>query len=1451
MKDYDKVKAKGSPFDSMIQDASNAHGVSYDLLHKQLFAESSFNPNAKSPTGPRGIGQFTKATGKAYGLVADEDFFDPAKSIDAAARHMKDNLKAAGGDELKALLMYNQGAGSVGRKQLEAYDRGDFAAVSEEGRNYMAKLADVATTGRRDELSGFVKHSSGFEAPAGLEPKAKDLGAAPVGGASMNITGKDVPGQAPSFAEELYRTTGKTEDETGKGIFEGTGKAVEAELKLSQLGVALRAVAQAEEFDFTEAYTRLRDAFNDPFEGGRMSDWTDAEYEKVRASGLDPQFYDVVLRGYRSNLDENLKLALENQRLEEEAREQGIGAQVLGGAASMAGDPWTLVNPGRAAGGGVVSRIAGGALVGGPLGGLSEAGGAKVSGREENMGMAIAGGVLFGGALNGALGARAGNSWDAPEVKRGYAEDWRADAGMRGEVDDDTLEKVLARYNEGGLKSRDVELDEDMAPLDRTLDEMDEGEMNAFLERHGERGVNDDGRWMDPADILARYGEAGEANTYAGSFMRLEAREKARLAGLEDDPTAMPYRDGVDTFEEDGVVPYMNVPFDPGAARLANGAIMSGGSPLNPKTIAQFRQLNQPQPKGATPGVTPPGAAAGSPGATPGATAATPTEPVRANRGVSIGTVTEIGYTLGRSADLEVRGLANDLFRSPTGYMDASNGKFGATTSDIFERLRSQDNVAHNEFRLSLDEALKDPYWAGQQASTEAKLDKLSRRVVEALENPQSGRTLSPAEQKLLQKLQKHMDQKWGYIENPGQFGDPRAKALLNGSRHEGSYFPQRYDTTTKQLMIRELGGADELQEAIARSWLASYAKRPEVRTRVNKMVEDKLKADGIQKPTPQQITDAVQKYAKDKAYGISHTDQFNRSSLVDEYVKDGDGVGLENNAYLEARNLFDSDVEISLPNGDMFSVNDLREFNIMRVVPQYDRRVNGDVAIMGGTGKTTAELKALAVKLKQGAARSKDNREADALMDSIRLFTGRARRPKPEDAWETMLRSLMDVGFMTKNAFMGLQNFAETASLIVKGHTKMLTKGIPVLNKLTTAGTKLSPADIKQVHGMVFGKELDDLIRPSRHDIVDRLRERHGEFWSQVAGSTKWATGEAAARSPFTWLLRESSNYIMDAGRQGIIVDLADNVLNGTKSHLFSDARLRSASISPDQMKGIEDLIKAHFKRTQKGKWSLQNPEALAADPRAMDLWRLGDAVADETILRPHKVSTQMTEQKSAYWAAALQFKMFVLRSLNARVVRGFWEAKRGGGQQAIDQVMKSIVSVGLATGYYAAQTHAKAQGMPARARQDYLNRALHPDMLAYAAMSRSSHIGAPLGVANFLLAPMGSDMAAQVRSSILPRDVEKGMEDRPIKFSPLQSASTQGFMGRTLEQIPAAQVAASAFQAGHSAVGLAKGTRGTDAQGYRTGLWNALRQFVPNDPVSQNLMMKLSEANGVDRTR
>jgi len=1340
---YDQIRTKGGPFDSLILASSENYGVPYALLHKQLFKESSFNPNAVSPTGPRGLAQMTKATGAAYGLHTDADFFDPAKSIDAAARHMRDNIRIAGGDQLKALLMYNQGAGPVGQKQLDAYDQGDFSKISPEGLGYMRDLMDVAGTGRKTELDAFVKPASGFEAPAGIDALPKvQAGNAPSTFASFGVTGQDLTPKQQPFAQTLYETTGQPSD-AERGLFEGTGNNASVTLQTSVLGMLIRAATQNPEADFTEQAAMLKDVFNDPFDptaigsAGRLSDWTDEDYNKLRTSGLDPQFYDVVLRGYRRNFDSNLQLALENQRMIQSTSGDRFGASLVGGAAGMLGDPWTLVNPARGIPALFGRRAIEGAVTGGLLNGLSEHSAAKASGREEHLVAAIAGGAAFGGLLNGALGPRPG-----------------------------TL-----RFDE-----------------------------------------------MKPMDLLAlANSKHGPEQAMVSTSNRLVSREQARQGGSNEDPTAMPFRES-EQVKQSASGDYLDVPFDETAARTTDGSILSGGNPINPKTIETFKELHPED---------------------------------RSNFGFTTGGLTEIGLTLARSQSDEVRAVAHDLFRSPTGYRDGSNGKFGATASDIAERLRSQDNVVHNKLFGGFEDTLKDPLWHAQPMSKGAKLEAISRRVVEALES-QETKGLTPPELKLLDTLREHMDQKWDYISNPAQFGDLRAKALLEDTRHFSTYFPQRYSTAAKHQAIARFGGEEGLQEAIAHSWMASYMSREKVRQRIDKMIQEGFERASKDNPeakpmTPREVLAAVEKYANDKAYGISHSDLFEGNATIEEHLKDG--AGIENNDYLEARNLFDSDMRIQAPDGGMFSVNDLRDFNVLRVVPQYDRRVNGDIAIMGGTGKTTKELKDLANSLKRRAPKGRQQQDATALMEALKMLTGRARRD-PDGVWGTFARSLNDIGFMTKNAYMGAQNITEAASMIVKGHQMMLLKGIPLLKKWSTADARLTPEDVRDLHGLLFGKELDDTIRPSRQDIVDGLRENSSELGAQVAGAVKWATGEASVRSPFTWLLRESGNYIMDAGRQGVLVDLIDHTLNGKATNLFSPERLRSASITPEQFKGIQDLIKESFRQDRKsGKWRIKDAAKLASDTRSMDLYRLGDRVADETMLRPHKMSMAPSKQYGPGLAMALQFKMFVLRSLNGRAVRGWMEATRNG--QALDQTLQVVVSLGLGAGYYYATAHTKALGLPERERRRYLERALDPSMVAYAAISRSSHVGAPLGIFNFLSAPLGFDQAAMVRSSILPRGDQGKQDDRPIRGNPLQSDLMGGFAGRVAEQVPSLGVLAYGAQAGYSGFHLLQDKRGADIQGHRTGLWNALKQFVPNDPISQNLMRRLAEDQGVDRVR
>jgi len=95
----------------MIARAAQRWNVSGVLLAAQLHQESGFNPNAVSKAGARGIAQFMPGTAADYGL---RDPHDPAASIDAQARLMRDHLRRFGAVPL-ALAAYNAGPAPVER----------------------------------------------------------------------------------------------------------------------------------------------------------------------------------------------------------------------------------------------------------------------------------------------------------------------------------------------------------------------------------------------------------------------------------------------------------------------------------------------------------------------------------------------------------------------------------------------------------------------------------------------------------------------------------------------------------------------------------------------------------------------------------------------------------------------------------------------------------------------------------------------------------------------------------------------------------------------------------------------------------------------------------------------------------------------------------------------------------------------------------------------------------------------------------------------------------------------------------------------------------------------------------------------------------------------------------------------------------------------------------------
>jgi soluble lytic murein transglycosylase-like protein len=95
----------------VIGRAAQRWSVSAALLAAQLYAESRFNPFARSAAGAQGIAQFMPGTAAAYGL---RDPFDATRAIDAQAHLMRDLLGRFAAVPL-ALAAYNAGPLPVAR----------------------------------------------------------------------------------------------------------------------------------------------------------------------------------------------------------------------------------------------------------------------------------------------------------------------------------------------------------------------------------------------------------------------------------------------------------------------------------------------------------------------------------------------------------------------------------------------------------------------------------------------------------------------------------------------------------------------------------------------------------------------------------------------------------------------------------------------------------------------------------------------------------------------------------------------------------------------------------------------------------------------------------------------------------------------------------------------------------------------------------------------------------------------------------------------------------------------------------------------------------------------------------------------------------------------------------------------------------------------------------------
>lgn len=1361
-KGYEAFKAKGgSEYDAEMKQIAENMGINYDLWHKQVYLESSFNPKAVSSANARGLGQFVPATGKAYGLETEEDFFNPSKSLTASATHFKELVDAYEGDELKALLAYNQGQGRVGKSSLEAYDAGDYGKIRGEGYNYMKMLGGSARNGRSDFLSfagvTAAAKTEGGTAPkventvsfGTLEPDTKDWQGAYGQGLratnnnntfdlqySMTGASKEyhVPlgiggagGQAPtrdtSIREEYYNKQGRETADGSYGTFENIGTVSKESLKTSTIGAAITMYEGHPDLEGSGGMAMLNNMFDTA--ENRASNWEPEDYDRWRDAGVQPSSYHLVSRGTRDQEAEAIRLALKMQESRSQMSKAGLGAQIGGGFVGAIGDPLSYTPMVAARGASLTARLAWGAAGGGAAGAGSEFLNVSATGGESDYLMAVGVGSVFGSVINGvahrALKKREGGGSGDLEITQG------ADSrDLNGYVEDTTLQQQIRLENEA------LNVQDGIDPLGANRQSVD-----------------------------------------------LEGRPTGEYEGTQ----------------------YTILDEANGTVINAEGAIMDGANPYNPESAK------------------------------------------RAHAGIPLGKYDTVSQYASRSEHVPILDVANSLFRATAGYQDGSSGLKRMVVSDVKSLLTDRDNLSLNVIQKAREEAAEASLFSARKNIGNSAYDAMDRRVVEAIESNDFSK-LSRKEKVYAEGVRDFTDAKMKDMANPSKYGNIDAPAVLTDSRFVGRYFPVVYDGSAIELMVKKHGRA-EVEDALARSYLDSYHTKADVRARVDKYLKE-------QNPELEDLGQAVKDYAKSVASGVAG-DKANLKMRANNLAGDTEVTGLANikqNNFTESRHAFDNNSEVQL-NGESFSPNDLRVFNTGRILPSYSRRVTGDVAIHAGTGKSTGDLVDHLDSLKQQyASDGKALRQIDSMGGYLKSITGRSRADKAEGTGSALIRSLNNTAYIGKHAYFAMQNFGEVAAMVVKGHLKMLLHNVPVLKHWATLGKNAKVDDLKAMHSALHGMELNTLLRPSKEDTIMAIRNAGGSNWgSRIAGNLKYATQEMSARLPLSRALPATQNLIVDSARMGVLSDMVEHALTGAKPKMrfnfLKKGLMNSMGVDEKQLEDVLQMLRDNFKKQPDGTYKLTDPQAIANDPRSLDLWRIGDWAAGEAVVRTERVGAMSAGHMNPLEAMAFQFKQFTLNTLNSRTVKGFNEAYNNS--RYVDQLMTAVISTGLATMTYAAQRYANSLSMAPEAREKFLEKSFDPSMLAYAAVTRSSHLGSVPSVVNYGAAALGNDSARAVRTSLLPEyaQADKTRNDA-MKGNPLHDSRTLELFQGVAAQVPSLGTLLSAYQIGVNTMeGSASGRTPT---AYKTGIWNGFRNLIPNDPASQYLLNSLAWESGVE---
>ncbi len=110
--DSKKLESQYSP---LIEKIAEEYKVDPKVIKAMVRQESSFNPNAVSKCGAKGLMQLMPGTAKDMGV---QNVFDPEQNIRGGVKYLASLLKRYNGDYRKAVAAYNGGMGNIDKKGI-------------------------------------------------------------------------------------------------------------------------------------------------------------------------------------------------------------------------------------------------------------------------------------------------------------------------------------------------------------------------------------------------------------------------------------------------------------------------------------------------------------------------------------------------------------------------------------------------------------------------------------------------------------------------------------------------------------------------------------------------------------------------------------------------------------------------------------------------------------------------------------------------------------------------------------------------------------------------------------------------------------------------------------------------------------------------------------------------------------------------------------------------------------------------------------------------------------------------------------------------------------------------------------------------------------------------------------------------------------------------------------